>query len=1190
MAVSKKKAGRVDSTYPAYATDTNHIKRIKTKSKPKQTKIMKKKRGKESLFLPLRILPTSPLLRKTIMVIKIAYALVLVFCLNIQAKTYSQSISIHVKSAPLEKVFQIIENQTEYVVLYNLNELKDAKPITIAAKSIEVSQLLKKIFENLPFNYKIDDKTILVNRKAKKASSDKEVTEIKGATDWQERRLVEGLVRDENGQPVEDVTVHVKGTAINAKTNAVGQFKITVPDGREVLVLTKVGFEPIEQSVLNRNSLLVQMKRSVSDLSEIVVVGYGTQKKVNLTGAVSQINSKEIQTTTNSSLAQSLQGKVPGLQIRQNTGEPGDFNTSINIRGFGSPLYVIDGIPQNDNGQSFQRLSSSDIESISFVKDASAAVYGLRAGNGVVIVTTKKGTKGEAIFDFNTVFGFQRPTEMPEMANRAQWAILRNEADINAGGVPYFTKEQLQAHINGASTDWYGLTMKNVSAQKQHHISVSGATDKVSYFASFGYVNEGGLLKSDDLKYKKYNFRTNLDINLHKNWKAEMSISGRYDKKEAPSAGFYNIFNGTRTALPYSEPYANSNPEYLALQQYINPISSSRSDISGYVEDIGRELNAYGTLTFKVPYLEGLSLKGRAAYMYNSGANKLLSKSYRLYTYDPAQADPYVAHLQNNPSKISNANTFSDAVVLQGSAVYEKSIDNHNIAGTLVFEQNTFFNRSSSLSREYDFFTNDQINQAGLNNQINSGMEEQRASQSLIGRFNYNFKSKYMLEYAFRYDGSYRYHPDRRWGFFPVLSAGWRVSEEGFMKSIGFISNLKLKASYGKVGEDAGAPFQYVQGYSLTGGGGYEFVDGTWLNGASSPSIVNEKLTWFTSTIADFGVELGLLNNQINIEADIYQRDRSGLLARRLVSLPNTFGGTLPDENLNSDRVRGIEFGLSYKNNNGKFKYDIGGNFNFARTMNKYVERGPFVNNTDKWRSGSEYRWNDVIWGYVYDGQFQNQDEIAQAPIQGGDFGNSQLMPGDFRYKDINGDGVIDGNDTQPLFYNGTPKMHYGLTFNASYKGFDFNMLIQGSAKYTIRFKEVYAEVFAFGLNTPAYFFDRWHQADPYNSNSEWIPGTWPATRFVSNAGTNYLESEVWRKDASYVRIKSVQIGYTLPHSILEKIGIRKVRFYVNGHNLYTFADKFVKPFDPEKIEGAYSAGFSYPLTRSYNMGVNLNF
>ncbi len=999
-----------------------------------------------------------------------------------------------------------------------------------------------------------------------------------------------GKVLNEQNEPLAGATVTAQLSGKTVVADGQGDFIFSSVNANDSLLFSMIGYRSQTLPVPAEGYITVQLQPTGSSMDEVIIVGYGTRRKANLTGAVSQINNKEIQTTTHASLAQSLQGKVPGLQIRQNTGEPGDFSTSINIRGFGNPLYVIDGIPQNDNGQSFQRLDPNDIESISIIKDASAAVYGLRAANGVVIVTTKKGQRGKASFNYNGVYGIQRPTDMPEMANRAQWAILRNEADINASGIPYFTREQLQEHINGPSTDWYGLTMKDASSQTQHNVSVRGGTENASYFVSFGYVTEDGLLRSGDLNYKKYTFRNNVDVQLHKNWKAEINLAGRFDTKNMPSAGFYNIFNGTRTALPFAEPYANGNTDYLALQQYINPISSSRSDISGYYEDRGKEFNAYATLTFTVPYIKGLVLKGRAAYMNNVNMNKTLIRSYRLYTYNPALSDPYIPHIQNSPSKISNANFHSDAVTLQSHLLYNTQLNDHQLGATLIFEQNTFFSRFSSLGREYDFYTNDQIDQAGLNNQVTSGIEEQRASQSLIGRFTYDFRSKYMLEYAFRYDGSYRYHPDRRWGFFPVISAGWRLSEENFMQDIDFISNFKLKASYGQVGEDAGAPFQYVQGFTTSGGGGYEFVDGIWLTGAASPAIVNEHLTWFTSTILNLGVEWGFFNDRLNFEANVYQRDREGLLARRLVSLPNTFGGTLPDENLNSDRVKGIEFGISYNDRIGEFTYGISGNFNFARTMNKYVERGPFINNTDKWRGGTGYRWNDVIWGYVLEGQFQSYEEIANAPIQGGDFGNSQLRPGDFRYKDVNGDGLIDGNDMQPIFYNGTPKMHYGLTLNAAYKGFDFNLLFQGAAKYTIRFREVYAEVFAFGLNTPAYFFDRWHQADPYDPSSEWIPGKWPATRFVSNAGTNYLESEVWRRDASYLRLKSMQLGYTIPRKLVEKAGLQSVRCYFNAHNLLTFADEFVKPFDPEKIEGAYSAGFSYPLTRSFNVGINVNF
>ncbi|MCR6722166.1 MAG: SusC/RagA family TonB-linked outer membrane protein [Chitinophagaceae bacterium] len=696
---------------------------------------------------------------------------------------------------------------------------------------------------------------------------------------------VSGTVLNEVGEPLPGATVTSLRTGTSKIADLQGVFSFTSLDVTDSLRVSRVGYQTQLVVVGVQGNLVIQLQLAGYNLNEVVVVGYGTRKKAQLTGAVSQINSKEIQTTTHVSLAQSLQGKVPGLQIRQNTGEPGNFDNSINIRGFGAPLYVIDGIPQNDNGQSFQRIDPNDIESISIIKDASAAIYGLRAANGVLIVTTKKGKKGKTSVSYNAVVGMQKPTDMPKMANRAQWAILRNEADINASGIPFFTREQLQEHMTAPSTDWYGLTMKDAATQTQHNLSIRGGNDAASYFVSLGYVTESGLLRSNDLNYKKYTFRTNLDMQLHKNWKGEISLAGRFDRKDMPSAGFYNIFNGTRTALPYAEPYANGNPEYLALQQYINPLSSSRSDVSGYSEDKGKEFISYATLTFEAPFLKGLVLKGRAAYNNNNNQNKTLIKGYRLYTYDPALSDPYIAHVQNSPSKISNGLMDIEAVTLQTHALYDTRIKDHTIGATMVYEQSTYFSRYTSAAREYDFYTNDQIDQAGLNNQVTNGIEENRASQSLIGRLAYNYRNKYFLEYAFRYDGSYRYHPDRRWGFFPVIQGAWRVSEEKFMRNLGPLSNMKLRASYGEVGQDAGAPFQYVQGFSTSGGGGYEFVDGTWLVGASSPAIVNEKLTWFTSTILNLGIDLGFFNNKLNLEFDVYQRDRSGLLARRLVSL-----------------------------------------------------------------------------------------------------------------------------------------------------------------------------------------------------------------------------------------------------------------------------------------------------------------
>jgi TonB-linked SusC/RagA family outer membrane protein len=506
----------------------------------------------------------------------------------------------------------------------------------------------------------------------------------------------------------------------------------------------------------------------------------------------------------------------------------------------------------------------------------------------------------------------------------------------------------------------------------------------------------------------------------------------------------------------------------------------------------------------------------------------------------------------------------------------------------VVYEQQRTWVRDAWLQREYDFYTNDQIDQGSLNNQQTSGNETETGSRSIIGRFNYDYKGKYLIEYAFRYDGSYRYHPDYRWGFFPVVTAGWRVSEESFFKdNIAFISNLKLRGSWGIVGQDAGDPFQYVEGFTTTGGGGYEFENGVYQTGASAPGIVNPQLTWFESTIKDIGFDLGMFRNSFSIEFDVYERYREGLLAKRNVSLPNTFGGELPQENLNSDRVRGFDVAVGYRNNSGDFYYEVKGNFNLARTNREYVERGPFTSSMDYWKNGRSNRYDDVVWGYVLDGQFQNEEDIIFSPLQNGDLANGKELPGDFKYKDMNGDGIINGDDQVPLFYNGTPKMYYGLTLAAQWKGFDLTALFQGSGNYTVRFQEVYAQMFAFRGNTPAYFYDSWTQ----NEDGSWNPGEWPANRYITDVGSMYAESEVWRKDASYFRLKTVDLGYTVRNqSWMKKIGVDNFRIYVNGHNLYTWADDFVKPFDPEKIEGAYSAGLTYPLTRSYNMGINITF
>ncbi|MCD6355357.1 MAG: TonB-dependent receptor, partial [Prolixibacteraceae bacterium] len=999
---------------------------------------------------------------------------------------------------------------------------------------------------------------------------------------------ISGTVSDKNGVPLPGVTIVIKGTTKGTVTDVNGKFSIPAAKG-VVLQISFVGMQTKEITVADNSNLSVVLIEDVIGIGEVIAIGYGSKKKESLTSAISNIQSDEILTTTHSSLAQALEGKVSGLQIRQNTGEPGSFDTRINVRGFGTPLYVIDGVPREGNS-GFQRINPEDIESISVLKDAAAAIYGLRAANGVIIVTTKKGKKGKIKFNYNGVFGVQSPTDVPKMATAYQYVQMVNRARIFSGLGPTYTDEEVENYKNGAlgyeGTNWYDETFKDQAYQQQHNFSATGGNESVTFFTSLGYVEDNGLLKSNDLGYKKYTFRTNLTAQLTKNLKADIQIAGRYDKKESPGESFFMIFKATRTGDPTTKPFANNNPDYpsLLMPSNQNPIAMSERDISGFNENVNKNFQSTIVLTYNVPFVEGLILTGRYSYDSNNSMVKSLGKSYKLYDYD-AETEKYTGYTQHSPTRISNNWSDYNLLNYQTQISYNKSFNNvHNVSATVVYEQQRTFERWAWLKREYDFFTNDQIDQGSLNNQQTSGNERQTGSRSIIGRLNYDYKGKYLIEYAFRYDGSYRYHPDYRWGFFPVLTAGWRVSEENFFKdAVPVISNLKLRGSWGIVGEDAGAPFQYVEGFGTSGGGGYEFEDGVYQTGASAPSIVNPALTWFESQITDIGFDLGMWNNAFSLEFDVYQRYREGLLAKRNISLPNTFGGELPEENLNSDRVRGFDVAAGYRNNVGDFHYEIRGNFNYARTNLEYVERGPFTSSWDYWKNGRENRFNDIVWGYVLEGQFQNEDDVLFAPIQSGN-GNLKELPGDFKYKDMNGDGLVNGNDMVPRFYNGTPKQYYGLTLAAQWKGFDITALFQGSGKYTVRFKEVYAQMFAFRGNTPAYFYDSWTQ----NEDGSWNPGEWPANRYNTDVGAMYAESEVWRKDASYFRLKTVDLGYTFRNQTwMKTIGIDNMRVYANGHNLITWTDDFVKPFDPEKIEGSYSAGLTYPLTRSFNMGVN---
>lgn len=1097
-------------------------------------------------------------------------------------------ISAKVKDRKLEEIFKVIEKNTDYVFVFPSEVKNDDDRFSFTFRNENLENVLMKIGREANLKFKVVDYTITaafgehtVDKSAKAPPEIKPPVPI----------LVSGTVTDDTNETLPGVNVLVKGSNVGTSTDANGKFSLEVPDGNAILVFSFIGYATKEVLVGNQTTVDVSLAPDIMSLQEVVVVGYGTQKKLSLTGAVSNIKGDEIITTRTPSLAVALAGKIPGLQIRQQSGMPGEFNTMINVRGFGTPLFVIDGVVR-DGDKEFQRINPEDIESISVLKDASAAIYGINSSNGVIIVKTKSGGTGPMKITYTGLMGISSPTEHTKMMNVKQFEEIRNEAEVNGGRAPlYSTPEELAARSSLPDVNWYDQVFKSSAFQHQHTMTVQGGNEHVSSYTSIGYMTDNGLLKSGDIGYNKYSLRSNLSAKIASNLTADVNISGWIDKRYQPGTwddAFFYLSKASYGMIPSETVYANNNPLYFnkPLPLNDNPVAFADKDYFGYREWRNKFFQTTVALTYKVPHVKGLQLKLLGAYDGKVFNATRVQKSVKTYQFSPSGGGTYTPTNNYEPSIQEEVNNFGRADIQTQISYSTQIAKAHNVSALVVAESREENERYVGAYRKYTFYTIDNIDRASTTGQTNGGWTKKQTYQSYLGRFNYDFRDKYFMEFAFRYDGSYRYAPDKRWGFFPVMSIGWRMAEEAFIRdNLTFVSNLKLRGSYGQTGQDAGSPFQYVQGYSSSGG--YVFTDGRYTNGYGINALQNRNLTWFEATTIDIGIDLTLWEG-LDFTLDVYRRNRSGLLAKRTQSLPNTFGASLPDENLNKDRTDGIDFIIGYRGQVKEIEYGASFNMNFGRTKVMYQERAPFRSSWDRYVNGQAGRWQDIGWGNEVVGQFQNFDEIRNAPIETEDRANANTLPGDFIHKDVNGDGLINSKDRVPLFWNGQPKLHFGFTAYARWKGLDFNLLFQGSAMNSVKYNEILGSVLALGANSPAFYYDRWHLADPYNPDSEWIPGYWPASRKNDyDAGSTRIESNANRINAFYLRLKSVELGYTIPQKFIRPLGLQKVRTFLNGYNLVVFCDKYLKNFDPEISDGN---GFSYPLSVSYNFGVNVTF
>ena len=999
---------------------------------------------------------------------------------------------------------------------------------------------------------------------------------------------ISGIVADASGDPLIGVNVLVKGTTVGTITDMDGRFSLQADRETATLVFSFVGFKDKEVLLKGKTNLSVVMQEDNEILDEVVVVGYGVQKRQSITGSVASINRDEIKAVTSANLTNSLQGKIPGLNIKQNSSEPGSYDNSFNIRGLGSPLVIIDGIPRDD----FDRLDPNEIESISVLKDASAAVYGVRAANGVILVTTRKGQQGKAEITLNASYGIQNVTNFPKSVDAYGYMELYNEAMANRGEtVPTYDPSLVTSGSPYANVNWYDQVVRSAVPQYQLNLTASGGNERVQYFNSVGYYSEEGLWKSKSLNYERYNLRSNITAKITDQLTVEFQLGGYYDYKDAPAYYPSEIFDAVSAQVPIYEIYANGNPNYLGYQynDEKNALVKSSQEYGGYRRTSNLQVQATASLRWDIPWVKGLSAKALFAYDPKYHNDKQLKKQYRSYKYDAA-TDEYSVVTTSSLSNVTEWRSNTATPTSQLSLNYDGTFKGkHNLNALLLFETRKWETSELSGSRNTLMDAVDQI-YAGLVDDARSvnGSADRNSNMGLVGRVNYDFMQKYLVEASFRLDGSSKFR-NKKWGFFPSLSLGWRMSEESFIKdNVDFIDNLKIRGSIGKMGDDNTDAYLWMMAFDYPGGDKYVLGDQGLIPGVGMPQIPNYNATWYTSTTKNLGFELSLWKGALQVEFDLFRRDRDGLLANRIVSVPGTFGATFAKENINSDMQQGFELVLGHEGRATDFTYHISGNFTYTLARNKYIERAPSGNSYDNWRNNQTDRNSNIIWVYDVAGQFTSVDEIYRSPVLDGNYTQYTYLPGDLKYVDYNEDGMIDEWDKQPLLRGNTPVMNYGLSFTGQWRGLDLSLTFQGAAMFNARLAD---EPLQFGGSWDI-FMDRWHKVDaegnpaPFDNDGIWVAGRYPSTR-LQDPQNNPEWSTFWYNNCSYLRLKNLEIGYTLPSKWTGKMGMKKLRVYANGYNLFTICSKDLNYADPENPSGSLAR---YPIMRNFNFGINATF
>ncbi len=1032
---------------------------------------------------------------------------------------------------------------------------------------------------------------------------------------------VKGKVADDKGQGLPGVSVLVKGTNVGSISDVNGEYSIAAGKNA-TLVVSYIGFVTQEVAVNGRSVVDIALETDTKALSEVVVVGYGTQKKVTVTGAVVQVQGEKLIKSPATDISNSLAGRLPGLVVIQTSGEPGNDGAKVSIRGTNtlgnsSPLVVIDGIPDRDGG--LGRLSPRDIESISVLKDASAAIYGARAANGAILVTTKRGKSGKPTITYDFNQGFSQPARVPQMANASEYAAIMNELpiykSIPAGewsaawqaikttgvyksptpGVSSlsanYSPEAVKGYATGNNpwlypdTDWFGDAFKTWSPQARHNLQLSGGTEAVKYMASLGYVNQDAYYKNSATNYQQYNFRTNLDAKVNKYINTNLGIMVRREDRKYPTEDAGAIFRMLMRGRPTEpEVWPNGMPG-PDIENGQNPYVIT-TNATGYKQSPTDYIQANGGVNITNPWIEGLKLSLSAAIDRTSGTTKTWQTPWSLYYWDKKtfEADGVTPKLEG-----AIRSNFKDPRLTQeyrsvlntnlsAALTYDKKIGANNNISALVGVTKEVFkgDNFSAFRRNYISPAIDQIFAGGSLQQNTGGSAYNRARLGYYGRLQYNYKEKYLIEGIYRYDGSYIFPEAKRFGFFPGVLVGWNLTNESFFKVPG-IDYLKLRASYGQMGNDQVFYNNQLQEYAFlsTYGFGQYPINNQVVTTLRETVLANPNFTWERANNYNVGLDGTFLNGKIDATLEYFYNRRDQILIQKTGSTPSSSGinALLPPVNAGKVDNRGFEFNIGY---NGKASQDL--TFRAAINGGYAKNRVVFM---DEIPGAPSYQLQEgkPINGYlVYksDGVFKNAAEIDANKI---DYSavTSKLIPGDMKFVDYNGDGKITGDDRVRLDKNDTPTFNFGATLDFRYKGFDLNVLFQGAAGAAIRIQTESGDI----GNFLKYSYDnRWTIDNPSSEHP----------RLASRGDTyytggNYGNNTYYLFSKDYIRLKNLELGYTLPTKLTDRVKLGTVRVYVNGLNLLTI-DK-MKVYDPEATA---QSGVYYPQSRVLNTGLTLSF